>query len=111
ISMLNTSSILSFSSLVSFFNIFFFCATTTADVYSLSLHDALPILACVLSGLVFMLSGPIFLQIFRGHLPNLYTIAWTPLDRVERSEEHTSELQSPYDIVCRLLLEKKKKQN
>src|SRR5207248_7475140 len=31
------------------------------------------------------------------------------LDRLERSEEHTSELQSPYDLVCRLLLEKKKK--
>src|SRR5438094_1001652 len=31
-------------------------------------------------------------------------------DRVERSEEHTSELQSPYDLVCRLLLEKKKTQ-
>src|SRR5207248_4094788 len=33
--------------------------------------------------------------------------AWTPVP--ERSEEHTSELQSPYDLVCRLLLEKKKK--
>src|SRR5438094_10514499 len=32
-----------------------------------------------------------------------------PLERVRRSEEHTSELQSPYDLVCRLLLEKKKK--
>src|SRR5438094_1858542 len=33
------------------------------------------------------------------------------LERPERSEEHTSELQSPYDLVCRLLLEKKKKQD
>src|SRR5207248_9618077 len=33
------------------------------------------------------------------------------LDVTRRSEEHTSELQSPYDLVCRLLLEKKKKQN
>src|SRR5438094_7807549 len=31
--------------------------------------------------------------------------------RIARSEEHTSELQSPYDLVCRLLLEKKKKKN
>src|SRR5207248_6265398 len=33
------------------------------------------------------------------------------LARLDRSEEHTSELQSPYDLVCRLLLEKKKKNN
>src|SRR5437867_8635465 len=32
----------------------------------------------------------------------------SPIDYLERSEEHTSELQSPYDLVCRLLLEKKK---
>src|SRR5437867_9343105 len=35
--------------------------------------------------------------------------AHRPLHRAVRSEEHTSELQSPYDLVCRLLLEKKKK--
>src|SRR5438094_3545824 len=35
----------------------------------------------------------------------------TRLPRMSRSEEHTSELQSPYDLVCRLLLEKKKKKN
>src|SRR5437867_8005525 len=34
-----------------------------------------------------------------------------PPDGAARSEEHTSELQSPYDLVCRLLLEKKKKNN
>src|SRR5438094_3050206 len=37
-------------------------------------------------------------------------IAGVQVRRMDRSEEHTSELQSPYDLVCRLLLEKKKKQ-
>src|SRR5207248_5810069 len=36
-------------------------------------------------------------------------VAWLVRNHLERSEEHTSELQSPYDLVCRLLLEKKKK--
>src|SRR5437867_10757253 len=39
------------------------------------------------------------------------TAIWLPLGLPARSEEHTSELQSPYDLVCRLLLEKKKQQN
>src|SRR5438094_2503329 len=73
--------------------------------YTLSLHDALPISefqhpACsrILSNTIFFKTVPIL------------TLA-TPLEiarRTARSEEHTSELQSPYEIVCRLLLEKKK---
>src|SRR5207248_10006233 len=64
------------------------------EIYTLSLHDALPIsLAAV-----------------EHALPRLAAIARAihAAFRVRRSEEHTSELQSPYDLVCRLLLEKKK---
>src|SRR5438094_7134077 len=48
---------------------------------------------------------PTSLSLFSGHCR---WAATTPIEK--RSEEHTSELQSPYDLVCRLLLEKKKKQ-
>src|SRR5689334_25219359 len=78
-----------------FFFFFFFNDTATTEIYTLSLHDALPIChrraaaavpprarACELRGLV---------------------------GAGVRSEEHTSELQSQFHLVCRLLLEKKKK--
>src|SRR5271168_5639234 len=68
---------------------FFFNDTATTEIYTLSLHDALPISAGSPPGRT---RGPV-----RPALPH------------QRSEEHTSELQSPYDLVCRLLLEKKKK--
>src|SRR5207248_10752690 len=45
-----------------------------------------------------------------GALPPPALSLWRYRERKIRSEEHTSELQSPYDLVCRLLLEKKKKQ-
>src|SRR5438034_7651376 len=88
------------SSLLSSFTFFFFFHdTATTEIYTLSLHDALPIYphlaatghCCVLRGTAApgrRLGG-------RGR---------------QRSEEHTSELQSHSDLVCRLLLEKKKKQ-
>src|SRR5437879_12381315 len=68
---------------------FFFSFSSTTEIYTLSLHDALPICSA-------------------GSCP-----AWTPPrrcrhQRPSRSEEHTSELQSPMYLVCRLLLEKKK---
>src|SRR3712207_7636103 len=95
--------------------IFFFNDTATTEIYTLSLHDALPI--------------------FIGHCWREDTIEWesellsihSPPDRpphtivprpvqmphpplyLARSEEHTSELQSRQYLVCRLLLEKKKK--
>src|SRR5438094_5720986 len=75
-----------------------FKATATTEVYTLSLHDALPIL---LIGQPFGLVSLIGRAQQRDRRPTL-------LLREERSEEHTSELQSPYDLVCRLLLEKKK---
>src|SRR5438094_6616254 len=44
-------------------------------------------------------------------VPSLYEGFSLPAVEAMRSEEHTSELQSPYDLVCRLLLEKKKQEN
>src|SRR6266581_4330988 len=73
-----------------FFFFFFFNDTATTETYTLSLHDALPI--CNRENPV-----PILLR----------KIAHRP-EQPGRSEEHTSELQSPVHLVCRLLLEKKK---
>src|SRR5437879_13141865 len=80
--------------------IFFFNDTATTEIYTLSLHDALPIseTADVTAGTE---STP------RGLGPPASHRA--PAGRRHRrSEEHTSELQSPMYLVCRLLLEKKK---
>src|SRR5947209_10962340 len=72
---------------------FFFNDTATTEIYTLSLHDALPI------------SRPSRPAASRKR-PSSPATAW----RRPRSEEHTSELQSRQYLVCRLLLEKKKKQ-
>src|SRR3712207_9591417 len=81
---------------------FFFNDTATTEIYTLSLHDALPI--CFLLG---CFGGPL-----RGALrPGRdLGIASGRAPGAQRSEEHTSELQSRQYLVCRLLLEKKKKQ-
>src|SRR5690606_42088809 len=76
---------------------FFFNDTATTEIYTLSLHDALPILDQV--GLSSTLTG----------LPSLSNIGLATVPAHDRSEEHTSELQSRENLVCRLLLEKKKK--
>src|SRR5256885_8822640 len=70
---------------------FFFNDTATTEIYTLSLHDALPI--CYVE------------QQWQSWLK-----WWLPEEQLHRwrSEEHTSELQSPCNLVCRLLLEKKK---
>src|ERR1019366_10830520 len=78
---------LSISFLYGFF--FFFNDTATTEIYTLSLHDALPI--CWNRSWNWILGGP--------------QLWWST-----RSEEHTSELQSLTNLVCRLLLEKKKKE-
>src|SRR5206468_8442368 len=75
---------------------FFFNATATAEIYTLSLHDALPI--------------------YCSRVQDAYCLRCMPqvhgaVRDVLRSEEHTSELQSRSDLVCRLLLEKKKGTN
>src|SRR2546422_5859877 len=77
---------------------FFFNDTATTEIYTLSLHDALPISAGTVHprrrGARFQTAGH---QLdYAGGQP-------------DRSEEHTSELQSRLHLVCRLLLEKKKK--
>src|SRR5256885_9590392 len=75
--------------------VFFFNDTATTEIYTLSLHDALPISLGDDLQTVDGLSNPSFLAL---------DAAGT------RSEEHTSELQSPCNLVCRLLLEKKKRE-
>src|SRR2546429_3234189 len=79
---------------------FFFNDTATTEIYTLSLHDALPISrsqgSCVCS-VITICAAPVSRQTVRP--------MW------QRSEEHTSELQSRLHLVCRLLLEKKKKNN
>src|SRR5256886_17502404 len=80
---------------------FFFNDTATTEIYTLSLHDALPICDAVLPAI------DEALRIGReGHLP---VEIWHIKVAGKRSEEHTSELQSQSNLVCRLLLEKKKK--
>src|SRR5206468_10304444 len=94
---------------------FFFTDPATTAIYTLSLHDALPIwlgyyparekrrrpTVAGRASSSSMIRGPRRLPPLRG--PSAQTPAR------ERSEEHTSELQSRSDLVCRLLLEKKKK--
>src|SRR5256885_11930071 len=87
------------------FFFFFFNDTATTEIYTLSLHDALPIY---------------FREIIPGRAVAYGTSSGKyqqlmPFENVHghgglltRSEEHTSELQSPCNLVCRLLLEKKK---
>src|SRR2546429_5186008 len=82
---------------------FFFNDTATTEIYTLSLHDALPIYPHITQ------------RVLGTGLPSCglvvnTTAAATPVSSTEdicRSEEHTSELQSRLHLVCRLLLEKK----
>src|SRR6266540_7028249 len=85
-------------SLCRFFFFFFFNDTATTEIYTLSLHDALPICAP---------PSPRWPR----RRACLRRVSSGPSRRPSRSEEHTSELQSHHDLVCRLLLEKKKKKN
>src|SRR2546430_4363963 len=102
-------------------NFFFFNDTATTEIYTLSLHDALPIslqfeVASAqkfgnaehdlwrpsVSALGVVGEAPVRDE----HIPNWYGAVGV---NINRSEEHTSELQSQSNLVCRLLLEKKKK--
>src|SRR5690606_41867658 len=106
---------------------FFFTAPTTTEFYTLSLHDALPILGLSMTtklapkkfagqmmGIWFIGAalGNLIAGLFAGNfdednvaqMPDLFmSVVMTGI----RSEEHTSELQSRENLVCRLLLEKK----
>src|SRR5438034_2672479 len=90
---------------------FFFNDTATTEIYTLSLHDALPIFAVTSS------ASPDSPRPIRTSRLSVLAEKVTRLGprfsnrAVYRSEEHTSELQSHSDLVCRLLLEKKKKKN
>src|SRR5690242_21169313 len=84
---------------------FFFNDTATTEIYTLSLHDALPILGAV---------SPAVNAAWRdnsrpGGGDGRNSSTFGPGRPKGRSEEHTSELQSHVNLVCRLLLEKKKK--
>src|SRR3989442_4006381 len=84
---------------MSFLFFFFFNDTATTEIYTLSLHDALPISEQVEPRVI---AGQLRRRLGRRDVHDDH--------RVEpRSEEHTSELQSRPHLVCRLLLEKKKK--
>src|SRR2546429_8442876 len=88
--------------LLVFFFFFFFNDTATTEIYTLSLHDALPIsLALRTAAAAMALSKtPLSATAMRALMVHNADHA--------RSEEHTSELQSRLHLVCRLLLEKKK---
>src|SRR5437016_8679276 len=79
--------------------VFFFNDTATTEIYTLSLHDALPIWHC--DTLFHEIGCQKDRQVCAAVKADLYFL-------VARSEEHTSELQSLTNLVCRLLLEKKK---
>src|SRR2546422_61156 len=95
----------------SFILFFFFNDTATTEIYTLSLHDALPILSPTTRMPVPMMDSPA--SVSGTPCPFSVKIAMSILlfhdgEGIERSEEHTSELQSRLHLVCRLLLEKKK---
>src|SRR5436190_20338674 len=83
--------------------VFFFTDTATTEIYTLSLHDALPILTGLRAVAPRIASGP---RMRRAAATGRSSAPTCP--HAIRSEEHTSELQSHSDLVCRLLLEKKK---
>src|SRR5438477_4906247 len=90
------------------YDFFFFNDTATTEIYTLSLHDALPILfsegvLTFVDNNVDTTTGTVLLK---GEFQNRDNVLWPGQFR---SEEHTSELQSHVNLVCRLLLEKKKK--
>src|SRR5260370_29985739 len=108
---------------------FFFNDTATTEIYTLSLHDALPICPLVprtkraasrtLSGGASTRPAMVMVRFSNemrpikappvSRAPQRSASAWIACATGDRSEEHTSELQSHLNLVCRLLLEKKKK--
>src|SRR3712207_8334068 len=86
---------------------FFFNDTATTEIYTLSLHDALPICDGLMTG-IHRKTGR-SLRLVRGCIEVAAVVSGYLLGgTVGRSEEHTSELQSRQYLVCRLLLEKKR---
>src|SRR5690349_22226274 len=105
---------------------FFFNDTATTEIYTLSLHDALPILdRLIRAGRYWVpqwykashwiaywdtFGRPATKPRYARGAPETWWYDAGKASKIERSEEHTSELQSRRDLVCRLLLEKKNKQ-
>src|SRR3712207_8508316 len=82
---------------------FFFNDTATTEIYTLSLHDALPI---------YVVNPDMIVDKYGADTLRMYEMFLGPVEQskpwdTNRSEEHTSELQSRQYLVCRLLLEKK----
>src|SRR2546426_5763916 len=95
-----------------FFFFFFFNDTATTEIYTLSLHDALPILSRRWRLFFVWRSWTHAVHVQAVKAPGAFKNGRRPPCRAAcgvRSEGHTSELQSPCNLVCRLLLEKKKK--
>src|SRR5436309_6541544 len=95
-----TVSLLKWIILLRYCSTFFFIELATTCIYTLSLHDALPISSCPVSSFFSDASMP--KKASEGSASTCFP-STSP-----RSEEHTSELQSRENLVCRLLLEKKK---
>src|SRR5207249_8610173 len=106
---------------------FIFNDTSTTEIYTLSLHDALPISRMEIGEDLIHQTNQIQARRHAADRPGEDVIEHQSRDRelrqhrahglfhdavhaAARSEEHTSELQSRFDLVCRLLLEKKKKE-
>src|SRR5688572_31049735 len=96
------------------FFFFFFNDTATTEIYTLSLHDALPIFTA--AGIDHRCAEPAGASVrYRAQNALGFRRSGHELSALRqqihpgRSEEHTSELQSQSNLVCRLLLEKKKK--
>src|SRR3712207_7710362 len=93
-------------------HVFFFNDTATTEIYTLSLHDALPISTMTISPFMKLLRS---LTMKAANSASSAGLPMRPaaaqnlcISMRRRSEEHTSELQSRQYLVCRLLLEKKK---
>src|SRR5689334_24831039 len=98
--------------------LFFFNDTASTEIYTLSLHDALPISWAALQNANYLYTAngadylsPMYSPLLMTQAPSWWP-AFMPFSAAMlilwRSEEHTSELQSQFHLVCRLLLEKKK---
>src|SRR5262249_59976441 len=95
--------LLSYAFVTLFSCFFFFNDTATTEIYTLSLHDALPI-----SSGATLMEGSSPQASVKGRTVTVKGPFASGETFVQRSEEHTSELQSLTNLVCRLLLEKKK---
>src|SRR3712207_8422831 len=84
---------------------FFFNDTATTEIYTLSLHDALPISKAATIASITLRPGSRSCSAMASIAGSVGEVGW--LSGYHRSEEHTSELQSRQYLVCRLLLEKK----